>query len=226
MKNCSYFTKMFSHYIDDLLETKEVIVLETHLSSCPQCHKKFENMKNIKRSMANLPKASASDSFDAVMHARLRQQIRHENKRSGLQRFPRFFEHLKAPAFAVAAVTLVFFGAMLQRFYGTSPSMASMDAQILNTRQNVAQNVKVADPGYLVVSKLDTANNRIVITNYPDIDEFAPAQNNLRRRTINQMTVNTSLPNLKEAPTERVYRTSMHPNANRPGIQLAKEYVF
>ena len=175
--------------------------------------------------MVSLPKIATSDSFDSVMHARLRQQIRFENNRSRSQRFSPLFENLKVPAYAVVAVTLLFFGAMLQRVYDNNSSITKMDSPTLAAQQ-IPQNFDIADSGNTVVTKHDTANNRIINTNYPNIDKVTSANGALLRRSKSSLSSDSALPDLRRAPTRQTNVRSAQTNTNRPRIQLAKEYIF
>jgi hypothetical protein len=225
MKNCTSFKKMFSNYIDDILDENKSRLFESHISECLRCNEKLAEMRKIKKSMGSLPKIATSDSFDSVMHARLRQQIRLENNRSRSLRFSAIFENIKVPAYAVVAVMLLFFGAMLQRVYDNNSSMTKMDSPTLAVQQ-IPQNFDIADSGITVVTKHDTANNRIINTNYPNIDKVTSANSALLRRSKSSLLSDSALPDLRRAPTRQTNVRSTQTNTNRPRIQLAKEYIF
>jgi len=78
MRNCNRSKKLFSMYLDDLLDGHKRQQLDAHLSSCSRCREEIEQMRAVTRSLNALPKVSSSDSFDLVLQARLRQQIRQE----------------------------------------------------------------------------------------------------------------------------------------------------
>ncbi len=214
-------------YLDDLLDGHKRQQLDAHLSSCSRCREEIEQMRAVTRSLNALPKVSSSDSFDLVLQARLRQQIRQEVPNHTIRWLP-FFENLKAPSFAVAAVLLMFIGAMLHRFYGTPQAQPQFQVQGQGpaATQDFVKNVSIADPGYMVVAHRDTVNNRIVIINYVDIDNITPARDTLLRRARLSSQQNNEFPDLKQAPPKQVRSIPAPAHSNRPRIQYATEYRF
>lgn len=224
MKNCNSFKKMFSEYIDNILSNDNRDRLEAHLASCPECRSSLDQMQRIKASLHSLAEIRTSEAFDAVMHARLVRQARHENKISGIWTPFFFFINLKTPAFVAAALMFVFLGAALERYYGAEPQNNSLNTQYQAAARAVAEKTSAENSGYMVVSQPDTASNTIVITNYPHLEELTP-----RRRvaqTRGQGLPAQSFPDLKDAPTRQGYNRPYSSGRNRPQIQFAKEYVF
>ncbi len=227
MKNCTSYKKLFSEYVDKTLEPARSRDLEAHTASCAACKSSLDAMLSIKRSLASLPKIGASDSFDAVMRARLRQQIRREGYRTrSLWRLPSFSLNFKAPAYAVLAVLLIFLGAMLQKTYNSGPQVVKGNYQFSQVQQALLQKAGAIDPGYMVIAQRDSVNNRIVIINYVDIDEIAPLDDSLQKRTQGLIYSKTGLPNLREAPSRQIRTSALQSNPAEPRIQYAKEYIF
>ena len=224
MKNCNSFKKMFSEYIDNVLSTENRNRLQAHLASCSRCRSSLDEMTRIKTSLHSLAKIRTSEAFDAVMHARLVQQVRNENKRSNIWTPFFFFANLKTPAFVAAAVMFVFLGAALERYYGSAPQNSNFATQYQAAARAVAEKTNAENSGYMVVSPPDTANNTIVITNYPHLEELSPRRRVVQTRV--QGIPVQSLPDLKNAPTRQGYNRPYSSGRTRPQIQFAKEYVF
>ena len=217
---------MFSDYIDKTLDIARSRQLEAHLSTCTECKNTLDDILSIKNSLASLPRISTSESFDTVMHARLRRQVRREGHRTRAWRLPTFSWNFKAPAYAVLAVLLIFLGAMLQKIYNSDQYIAQGNYQFSQIQQELLQKTSASDPGYMIIAQRDSVNNRIVIINYVDIDEIAPLDDSLQKRSRGLVPVQTSLPDLREAPSRQIKATSTQPNSGRARIHYAKEYVF
>ncbi|MBN1464202.1 zf-HC2 domain-containing protein [candidate division KSB1 bacterium] len=214
MKNCDYYRTLFSDYIDAELDAPALSALKAHLDGCAACAQSLRDMQAVKSSLASLPPVKTSESFDLLLQARLRRETRQTAKS---RRFFPFFElNWRTPAYAAAALCLIFFGSLLQRFASSSYSATSSDTATL---LNALRNDIAVEPGYMVFVELDTVNNRYRIINYAAIDNMDSRKE--FQRTGDDMR---ALPNLRDAPQNEpvLIRTS---SQSRPRVRQA-EFIF
>lgn len=212
MKSCDYYRTLFSGYIDADLDAP---ALQAHLEGCPACAQSLRDLQAVKRSLAMLPQVKTSESFDILLQARLRHERRQTTRR---RVFPLFELNWRAPAYAAAALCLIFFGSLLQRLtYSPSTARSSDTAALVNALRNDV----AVEPGYMVFVELDTVSNRYRIINYAAIDNMDSRKEFQRRLPNDDMDV---LPSLKDAPQNKnlLIRTS---SQSRPRVRQA-EFVF
>jgi hypothetical protein len=107
MKDCKWFEKFFSDYIDGQLDSKMLLELEDHLKDCPHCVEIIQRMKSISSRLQNLDQLKTSSDFETVLRTRIRVEMGLK-RNSLLPGFNGF--SLKAPVYAVS---LAFFAAMI-----------------------------------------------------------------------------------------------------------------
>lgn len=209
--------------LDGSLDPKNKSLLQAHLQSCTSCQTQFDSLKSMKKSLASLPRVKSSDSFDVVLHAKLRQEMRYKSSRRWS--FSLFEFRWKVPAYAVVAIFLMIIGAQLQRFV-TAQSGGVQDNRIA-IGDAVNGTVQYVEPGYIVVADRDSAKNTIRVVNYPDLDRTSTIEEyeNIRKsRRQDYLNSNRQLPNLKEAPQSRTYVRQVN-QVTQPNIKQA-EFVF
>ncbi|MBN1560223.1 zf-HC2 domain-containing protein [candidate division KSB1 bacterium] len=219
MKNCDHYTTLFSDYIDGDLDDRARSSLRAHLAACPACAQRLNAMQAVRGSLAQLPHIKTSESFDLLLQARLRREMRQAPRR---RPFPLFELNWRVPAYAAAALCLVFFGALLQRRSYSSFIAKSSDSVAMDTVRRT--DLAAIEPGYLVFVELDTVNNLYRIINYGGIDNVNSLQD--FRRALAQQDDNrtrTGLPNLRTAPQNR--SVTMRTRQDMPQLRQA-EFIF
>jgi predicted anti-sigma-YlaC factor YlaD len=104
MTDCDKFRMNFSNYLDGELQKEGKKSLVDHFSECPECHEAYRQVKDIQKSLINLPPVSTSPEFEH----NLQQRIQSANQNPGI--IPPQLQNWKLPAMgsaiAVAAVSL------------------------------------------------------------------------------------------------------------------------
>lgn len=221
MKDCDHYIHLFSDELDETIDPQKRTALQSHLRACSACREKLDSLRGVKNSLASLPRVKTSDSFDIVLRAKIRQEQRYQ--RSSSRSFSFFEFGWKTPAYAVVALLLMFVGAQFQKFT-TMPSNTPTDTRIA-LEDALNGKIKYIDPGYLVISDLDSAHNRLRVFNYPDLDRAATIEDYESNRAKNVYVVrDEQLPDLREAPQNpaRIRETD---SFNQPQIKQA-QFVF
>lgn len=95
------FRELIQREIDGDLTSQELVLLKSHIASCDDCRREWEDYKRLADLFGNLPKAMPEKSFVTLMEPDLPQVL--EKKR----RLPRFFwPGITAAAALVLAVSL------------------------------------------------------------------------------------------------------------------------
>ena len=218
MKNCDHFTKLFSDYLDDDLDEPAKHSLLTHLKDCPACETKLNELKDIKRSLATLPRVKTSASFDMLLHARLRQEMRQKRGWS----FPFFEVNWRVPAFAAAAICFLFLGAFIHHM-STLQFQYSRNSNMIAIKNALDGELHHIDPGYMVFVDFDSVNNSYKIINYADLDNADSMQD--FKKTTDDITVKNNLPDLKSAPQNQTVIVQPQKQNSRPRVKQA-HFVF
>jgi hypothetical protein len=198
MRNCKYYSKLFSDYVDHTIDSTAQASLQKHVEHCPACKAKLQDLSNMKNALASLPQVKTSDSFDAVLHANLRREMRRAQPRKW--RLPFFELNWRAPAYAFAAIFLVFLGAYLQRM--NSPQLSiDPNSTVIAVRNASAGQMNYIDPGYMIFAGLDSVKNIVKIVNYPELDKARTMKSyNANFIVPEEDLLQDELPNLREAP--------------------------
>ncbi len=221
MKDCDHYIHLFSDELDETIDPQKRIALHSHLRACSACREKLDSLRGVKNSLASLPRVKTSDSFDIVLRAKIRQEQRYQ--RSSSRAFSFFEFGWKTPAYAVVAILLMFIGAQFQRF-ATMPSNPQPDTRIA-LEDALNGNMNYIDPGYLVISDVDSMSNTVRVFNYPNLDRAANMADYKSNRAKSDYVVrDEQLPDLREAPQNqpRIRQTS---SFNQPQIKQA-QFVF
>ncbi|MBN1479146.1 hypothetical protein EH223_15745 [candidate division KSB1 bacterium] len=223
MKECDYHGKLFSDYLDNVLEEEIKHSLQNHLKNCPACKAKVDDLLHMKQVLAALPRVKTSASFDTVLYSRLRQEIRAQQTRRWS--FPFFELNWKIPAYAVATVVLIFFGAFLQRMSYSTLENGSDTNQI--AVQKVLQGeMNHVDPGYMIFVGMDTVKNTYKVMNYTKLD-YAETMQEFKNTLLTspEPISEDKLPNLKEAPQNDGLLTLRKKQIEQQKIKNA-EFIF
>lgn len=216
MNNCHNYSKWFSAYIDGELAPHKRQKLDQHISTCSACAQQIYEMQQLEQNLHALPRLEISSSFDVILHAQLRKEMRREQQRTF--RFPFLELNWKIPAYATAAVILVFVGIMLQRFATMSPSMTQNPNSIAYLIQE-----SQTDPGHFVITKIDSSSNRFEIINYVDIDKARPSSGSTLQRA--RIQGRGTLPDLRTATQNEFNRTARATDV-RAQIRTVNEFSF
>ena len=198
MRNCKYYSKLFSDYVDHSIDPTAQASLQQHLEDCPACKAKLQELSNMKYALASLPRVKTSDSFDVVLHANLRREMRMAQPRRW--RLPFFELNWRAPAYTFAAIVLVFLGAYLQRL--NSPQFSiDPNSTVIAVRNGSAGQMNYIDPGYMIFAGMDSVKNTVKIVNYPELDRARTMESyNSNFIVPEEGLLRDELPNLREAP--------------------------
>lgn len=71
MSNCEQFKLDLPLYFDDVLAPEERSAIDSHLSTCPLCRQKIEDMQSIRLSLRNMPAVPIPDGLAASLQAKL-----------------------------------------------------------------------------------------------------------------------------------------------------------
>jgi hypothetical protein len=127
MKSCDRTVKNIFKYLEGSISDNERTNFENHVKLCPSCHKRLENSKLVKSSLAHLPKYKTSANFDTVFRARLRAETFN-------RRLPSWTAwRWQIPAYSTAAILLISTGILLQKTLQSPANMVSQPAT-----QNIA----------------------------------------------------------------------------------------
>jgi anti-sigma factor RsiW len=102
MHNCDKVKPLISGYIDGDIFPENKKLVEDHLSICPKCREAIRRVKEICRSLSNLPYLTTSKNFESELH----QRIANLNG-SGSLRLPFPLQNWRGPVFGFAAIAVV-----------------------------------------------------------------------------------------------------------------------
>lgn len=100
--DCYSFDRIISDYIDANLNVKLRQEANEHLSVCPRCKEKLNDLKNILSELGSLPCRETRPDFESKLMDRINQTK--EQKES---RFIRMFQDYSRPISVIAAVMLL-----------------------------------------------------------------------------------------------------------------------
>lgn len=64
--NCQFDDMLLYDYLDQTLDTEELLTVERHLSACPSCRKKLSEMKLLYYELDNLEDIQVPDEVDQI----------------------------------------------------------------------------------------------------------------------------------------------------------------
>jgi len=226
MKNCDYYEKSFSEYLDETIDEDGRAQLQAHLHDCDTCREKVQSLRTLKTSLASLPRVTTSEYFNIILQSKIRQETRTNHARNWS--LPLFELGWKVPAFAVVALFLIFIGAQLQRLSSVQSNQAPT-GNMATVQKALQGELNYIDPGYMIVS-LDSSRNTLKVMNYQDLDKaksLDAVRSNFHTEDylIQNILQDEQLPNLKDAPQNRArVRTTM---SQRQAPQVTQvEFVF
>lgn len=104
MRKCGDIEDRFTAYLDGYLETAEREIVEEHLSACPDCLHKIEDLKRTRAILADLDEVDPPPDLTEKILSRI-----HEEEERKARFFRRLFFplHIKIPVQALATVFVV-----------------------------------------------------------------------------------------------------------------------
>ncbi len=216
MSQCDQVLDSFTAYMDGELSEDKKRQIEAHLQVCISCRARFESLQTMCTALHKLPRPKPSPGFDAALRYRIRREMAAPRSRFSITPLA---ERLRVPAYAFAALLLVFLGAQLQK--------AAMNKEL---RQAIALNEALLNNAAagtrFVVAEIDTAEKRVRLINY------------LNGRTVPMPMVVVSnaqldakqqapLPDLRNAPSSGRQSLTV-PQTRRPGGRIIQvsQYQF
>lgn len=183
MKNCKWFEKFFSDYIDGQLDSKMILDLESHLKDCPNCMEIIQRMKKIGKNLQNLPRLKTSNDFETVLRTRIRVEmgLKRNSWFTGVDGFS-----LKVPAYIVS---LAVFAAMVffisqqtsqNNLKGPVTPMSEIDSQLSNSK--VIKRTRYELPHYIINPEvysdelMQSSDNRFVIESTDSLQDVNELQ--------------------------------------------------
>lgn len=114
MTDCYKFEKRLSDFLEGSLNTKEQELFEKHLQVCDHCREKSEQVQLLRNTLSALPRHKASPSFDAVLRANIRRELK-----TGYSafHFPKINFAWQLPAFAAAAILFIAVGIFIDQTF-------------------------------------------------------------------------------------------------------------
>jgi hypothetical protein len=213
MKNCHKISKWFSEYIDDDLAADKSALFKEHLDNCEYCRARFEGLTHLRQNLKSLTPFKASASFDAVLLNRLRHEKRKAAQHSS---WSSLFEssYWRLPAYAAAAMLFLFLGAQMQKF--AFLKQLDQSKSIVYTLKNSA-----GEPTHLIFARIDSAENRIHLTNFGNNNVESAASTPAFYMTEKELRDlrNAGLPDLRKAANYRMSDFNSYPSSrNQPRI--------
>ncbi len=126
MNDCDRFVGRVSDYLEGFLAGSQKKVFESHLTRCPSCQLKVQQMQALRQQLRALPRLKTSADFDTVLRARIGFEKR--LKRQGVAGWFAFWP-VKV-SFYGAATALVVIAAVMVRDQIASPREAEGRKQV------------------------------------------------------------------------------------------------
>lgn len=216
MSQCDKFSTWFSAYMEGELASDRRTQLEAHFDSCDDCRSRYRSLEALNHRLHHLAQPKTGPHFDSVLYYRLRQEQRGQRWFS----MPLFGSVRFAPAYAFAALVLLFLGAQIQK------SMMIRQNNQINTINYALLNSS-AENGHLVVAQFDSTQKRIKLINIGNVPS-APATQTIYLTDKQLADLQRSmLPELRTATRREMrdystYRTLR----NQPQIIRTSHYQF
>lgn len=216
MSQCDKYSKWFSAYMEGDLASNQCAQIEAHLDSCDDCRARYQSLKALNHRLNHLARPKTGPHFESLLYYRLRQEQR-QRRRFGFALFGRTGF---APAYAVAALLLIFIGAQIQK------SMIIRQYNQINPFNYALLNSS-SENGHLVVAQFDSTQRRIKLINIGNVPGASATQTiYLTDKQLADLQ-RTLLPELRTATRRGVsdyssYRTLR----NQPQIIRTSHYQF
>ncbi len=170
MSECDKCKRWLSAYIDNELGEDEKQKIKSHVASCQSCNGTMSDLISVRETLTRLPKHKTSRTFNTVLQAQLRREIRHQENPV------HFFKGIfRIPAYAAVAILLIAAGIFLDRsfFMEETPRTAGMADIILEIEKAPAKEISMAE---------ESEENPRVLKNYVIVNEQFSSQENLPNR--------------------------------------------
>ena len=122
--NCSSVQRMMSPFIDSMVSAEETERLESHVSTCPSCHRLLQSFVSMRSLLAQIETPALPE--DLVLETRVR--LSHERNRNFFVRLENRMNYVLKPivfpALLGVSLTIMFFGVLLGSLASSSTATA------------------------------------------------------------------------------------------------------
>ena|GEM_PF-1974042 len=172
MSECDKCKRQLSAYIDNELGEDEKQKIISHIASCKGCKEILNGLTSVRDTLTTLPKHKTSPTFNTVLQAQLRREMRLEDPKP-IQFLKGFF---RVPAYAAMAVIFIAAGIFLDRSFFMEQTTRS--AGIADITLQIEE-APVKD-----ISEAEKTEDSRVLKNYVIVNEqFSSQEQNLSRRS-------------------------------------------
>jgi outer membrane biosynthesis protein TonB len=206
MRECGDMEDRFTAYLDGYLETAERRIVEEHLSTCPDCLHKLEELKRTRAMLADLDEIDPPPDLTEKILSRIHEE---EGRKAGLFRRLFFPLHIKIPVQALATVFVVVLAVYV--FRSTLHETANLERP--SAPPPAVETVPHAAKGEAAPAVKKETPPEARPESVPPKPAPPPAQT-LKKEAAGPPTTKPA-PDVatQEAPPERAYKAAQHPGA-------------
>ncbi|MFQ5823724.1 MAG: zf-HC2 domain-containing protein [bacterium] len=136
-KDCNYFTKFITGYIDGELNSSKNYEVKAHLDECPDCNKKYLNEKKLKEIIkGRMPNLKAPN----YLHRRIRRQLLRKGDRPSFWELVHSLFVYRPFAASFALAVIAFFA-----FYSTYQMAGNPSGPFVHGKNMLAEAIKEAE---------------------------------------------------------------------------------
>ncbi|ATW23778.1 anti-sigma factor family protein [Candidatus Formimonas warabiya] len=151
--NCLDIQDLLSPYLDDVLTSEEILMVENHLEGCPSCRKDLAELKETVALIQSIPEVPLPSDFSDQIHDLLTKVHEDKNREMPLETGRKWWKKFAGPqrifvaAAAMIIIVLSLFGSDLfqkpQQDGGQAPSI--MSAQPAGEEESAASKSPAED---------------------------------------------------------------------------------